>query len=537
MKRTREKTRRDEALAFVSSLQAMSHALKSKRLSSHPERGVGRSMKTASTDEVVHDADVQGFTFESIYREFKDSVFTCGCLEYYQTQPFVQYFIFSLLLDILKVKSPTMSDEMRGELLSLLAYTVPYWSSSPPSKIRYIPLLDKQLSIFVKIITMLCDNMIACGNISYINPSHVYKIAHHIFNESLSGCERIFDEINWNICSFVNEHIITPSVWSTILHSLLLSCEAVLRVLDNLEQNEVAAAPEFNLDMRIFELYTLLCHSLMNMTTKIDSRKLMEVSSESDQILVSNLLKLLQIQMRVQVQTSTSVDGENNDGTTGVEVNKTKLQKIKREKSTEITNFFTQRRLDPTNLFLHFCLHAICLDHSLVLDLITSPETECLQYFLRMTKQILKSPAMFRSCFLAFLRISMDTSLTSRGHQCTEPKRNENKPVDDPSRRCHAKAAVVLITQDVVNRLPSKGRDCPDGFAIDWTVSASDKIFNDCNLGHSFECADALHSKFIDFFDSLGYMLSTMHRKDLIPFDPTLLVGRFSEIVKTLSMK
>ena len=52
----------------------------------------------------------------------------------------------------------------------------------------------------------------------------------------------------------------------------------------------------------------------------------------------------------------------------------------------------------------------------------------------------------------------MDTSLTSRGHQCTEPKRNENKPVDDPSRRCHAKAAVVLITQDVVNRLPSKGR-------------------------------------------------------------------------------
>ena len=103
MKRTREKTRRDEALAFVSSLQAMSHALKSKRLSSHPERGVGRSMKTASTDEVVHDADVQAFTFESIYREFKDSVFTCGCLEYYQTQPFVQYFIFSLLLDILGV--------------------------------------------------------------------------------------------------------------------------------------------------------------------------------------------------------------------------------------------------------------------------------------------------------------------------------------------------------------------------------------------------------------------------------------------------
>lgn len=47
-----------------------------------------------------------------------------------------------------------------------------------------------------------------------------------------------------------------------------------------------------------------------------------------------------------------------------------------------------QRCLTPLDLFFHFCLYGICLDHHLLIDLMSSPETDCLKYLLRITKCI-----------------------------------------------------------------------------------------------------------------------------------------------------
>ena len=48
------------------------------------------------------------------------------------------------------------------------------------------------------------------------------------------------------------------------------------------------------------------------------------------------------------------------------------------------------------NAFLIFCLELICLDEEVLIDLISSPETSCLEYVLRITKFLLSHGIILR---------------------------------------------------------------------------------------------------------------------------------------------
>ena len=122
-KRTRRKEEEEECTSFISSCQKLSEALKSKR-TAHPERAIGRSKTTVANSDDAPDED----TAQMIYCEFRNLIFTQSCLECYKERPFAQYFMFSLLFDLLKAEDLGSSNhiQIKGELASLLANTIPY---------------------------------------------------------------------------------------------------------------------------------------------------------------------------------------------------------------------------------------------------------------------------------------------------------------------------------------------------------------------------------------------------------------------------
>ena len=539
MKRGREESARDETFDFISSLQAMSRKLKSKRASSHPERDIGRTRKTViDTTSTVDGSSQNGHllaTSRFVYGELKNFVFTSSCLQKYQTRPYAQYFVFSLLLDLLKVDNEFSNIDMKAELSSLVADTIPYWSSSSHKKICYMPLLDKQLSILVKLTSILSQNIIDGFSNGSIDPCHVHKIAHHLFIDLLTNCEHIFDKINWGICTFVNEYDVTPSVWSTILNSLLSLCEDLLRALDHIEFKMTSTFNDLNIEMKLVEFFILICDSLMNMATKIDSVKLMQLSSDSDQILVSSLIKFLQIQVRVNANSRRTHNEITEDGTKPLRCKKEEYFALKRRKSTELINFLNERKLDPISMFLYFCSFAICLDHSLAVDLITSPETECLQYFIRITKQILAARTTFEISFLTFLETCMDSSPTLRSQQ-SMLRCIESQSIPTTSSSSNSRVAVILVKQDIEDLPLSTSKKSPEAVMVDWKVptDTDSRSFDEHNMSYLVENSNDLHSKFKEFFDSFGRTLTVMHRKKLLPFDPSLLTERFSQISRIL---
>ena len=547
-KRTRRKEEEEECASFICSCQKLSEALKSKR-TAHPERAIGRSKTTVANSDDAPDED----TAEMIYCEFRNLIFTQSCLECYKERPFAQYFMFSLLFDLLKVEDLGSSNhiQIQGELASLLANTIPYWSSSS-CRTHYIPLLDKQLSILVKLISLLSKNVIerGCNSIAIvIDPSNVHKIAHHVLYESLAECKHVHEKINWDICAFVNEYDITPSIWGTILNSLLVSCESLLKVFDHWEQNvaTVTISKVTDLETKIDELFFIIFRSLMNMIAKIDARKLMQLSSESDQTLVSSLLKFLEIQLRINmkqegISSSISLDKITNNQYNNDEYDKNTIEKsreLRWMKLTELTTLCEQRQLHSFSVFFHFCMYAICLDHSLALDLMTSPETDCLLYFLRITKQILAADAAFTTSFWGFLKSSMEVSPTLRGEQGGlrgyKSSSTSCFPVNDKSR-----VAVILTKQFIIDASSSASiKSHKEVVAIDWNVSNRNRNLDEHQYqpGHIFQDIYELHSKFLEFFNLLAQVLTNMHTKRLLPFDPTLLTKRFLYIVNTLSQQ
>ena len=96
----------------------------------------------------------------------------------------------------------------------------------------------------------------------------------------------------------------------------------------------------------------------------------------------------------------------------------------------------------------------------------------------------------------------------------------------------------MLLAQDI-EHLPytmSKESNPTEFVTVDWNIPVKNRGFDGHGVGYPAENIDELHSKFVEFFDSLGHSLTVMHRKRLLPFNPTLLTERIFLILKTLSI-
>ena len=112
----------------------------------------------------------------------------------------------------------------------------------------------------------------------------------------------------------------------------------------------------------------------------------------------------------------------------------------------------------------------------------------------------------------------------------------ESQLIPTTSSSSNSRVAVILVKQDIEDLPLSTSKKSPEAVMVDWKVSTDtdSRSFDEHNMSYLVENSNDLHSKFKEFFDSFGRTLTVMHRKKLLPFDPSLLTERFSQISRIL---
>jgi len=302
--------------------------------------------------------------------------------------------------------------------------------------------------------------------------------------------------------------------------------------LDRLQQLEVST---------IISTLTAGCLPYLNGETMLDKL------SNNDQDVVSFCCSMLETQLRVEqaipISSSHSTVSKN-DGTrlhgndnSGVDdISSKSNESIVSNDYILLLEILRQQGFDAVHIFLHFVIRTLCLDGSLLIDLLSSNETNTLEYMLRITKRLISQSLVdWKSAFDRITRYdATQPQQQSCGDTFTDLKPNT--------------AVIWLVSSERVDDISTKDGDATDlpcgmlttdpnpiqvshyEWNREYHPTASSSSTTAIDVGSEHHSLDDV----CNFFRDVQQRLRESFRHKLLPFNPKLLIHRLQLILQTM---
>lgn len=323
-------------------VQFLSRCLKLGRAHSHPERNIGRAA-------AVHTRQDSGNRQDGIIIECALALLPNALLRMENAPGHYAYFVLILLKDILKGHTPE-----RASFSALyIAQSLHVFSGH----VSYGPALAKLMELCMALIDEKCLEAYSIHESLDVFTAVLATFAAIAENTDFRSPE------SHEKCKFIEKEAFGGCFAAAYLFS------SVLRLLNR--TLAIRLYPDLDMEKDVY-LVESLCNQVDVMLRSIigtcGAGDILAILSEDDPSLMLVLLGMLEIQLRL------SVVSEHDH--------------VTKNSYSSLLQLFRENGFDPTTTFLWFINDGLCMDTSVLVDLVSSSETVALKYVLRIVKYV-----------------------------------------------------------------------------------------------------------------------------------------------------